>query len=98
MKCLGALDSFIVRLFILEALVLGILGSVAGAIAGTALVMVMQSSRLGWSAMWSSWGTTAVTFGGGALPGLAGGEDAAGGGAAFGVLGVAFGVLEALRS
>ena len=63
MKCLGALDSFIVRLFILEALVRGVLGSVAGAIAGTGLVMVMQSSRLGWSAMWSSWGTTAVTFG-----------------------------------
>ena len=68
MKCLGALDSFIVRLFILEALVLGILGSLLGAIAGAGLVMATQTSRLGWSAMWSCWGTTAVTLGSLHLP------------------------------
>ncbi len=68
MKCLGALDSFIVRLFILEALLLGVLGSVAGAIAGTGLIMVVQSSTLGWSAMWSSWGATAVTLGSWEVP------------------------------
>ena len=68
MKCLGALDSFIVRLFILEAMVLGILGSILGAIAGTGMVMVLQSSQLGWSAMWSCWGATAVTLGGSPIP------------------------------
>ena len=34
MKCLGALDSFIVRLFLIEAIVLGILGSVLGTLLG----------------------------------------------------------------
>lgn len=68
MKCLGALDSFIVRLFILEALLLGVLGSLAGAIGGTGLIMVVQGSRLGWSAMWSSWGATAVTLGSWEVP------------------------------
>ncbi len=34
MKCLGALDSFIVRLFLIEALALGILGSVLGMLLG----------------------------------------------------------------
>ncbi len=34
MKCLGALDSFIVRLFLIEAMVLGTLGSVLGTLLG----------------------------------------------------------------
>jgi len=34
MKCLGALDNFIVRLFLIEAIALGILGSVLGTIFG----------------------------------------------------------------
>ena len=68
MKCLGALDTFIVRLFILEALVLGILGSMLGAFVGTGMVMVLQSSQLGWGAMWSCWGATAVTLGGSQIP------------------------------
>jgi len=34
MKCLGALDSFIVRLFLIEAIALGVLGSVLGTILG----------------------------------------------------------------
>lgn len=35
MKCLGALDHFIVRLFLLEALMQGIAGSLVGALVGT---------------------------------------------------------------
>lgn len=34
MKCLGALDNFIVRLFLIEAVVLGVLGSLLGMILG----------------------------------------------------------------
>ena len=34
MKCLGALDNFIVRLFLIEAVVLGTLGSLAGMLLG----------------------------------------------------------------
>lgn len=36
-KCLGASDSFIVRVFFLEALLLGLAGSLAGALAGVGL-------------------------------------------------------------
>lgn len=35
MKCLGALDHFIVRLFLIEALIQGLAGSLSGAILGT---------------------------------------------------------------
>ncbi len=42
MKCLGALDEFIVRLFLIEAAVLGVLGSVVGALLGH-LVMLLVS-------------------------------------------------------
>ncbi len=45
MKCLGALDRFIVRLFILEALIQGIAGSVSGALLGA--VAAALSSALG---------------------------------------------------
>lgn len=68
MKCLGALDSFIVRLFLLEAGLLGILGSTLGAIAGTGVMTLVYASRLGWSGSLSSWGATAVQMGGWAMP------------------------------
>ena len=35
MKCLGALDRFVVELFLLESLALGLVGSMAGALCGT---------------------------------------------------------------
>jgi ABC-type antimicrobial peptide transport system permease subunit len=37
-KCLGASDSFIVKVFFLEAMLLGVIGSFAGALLGTALM------------------------------------------------------------
>jgi putative ABC transport system permease protein len=42
MKCLGALDEFIVRLFLIEAAVLGILGSITGAVVGHVIVLVIS--------------------------------------------------------
>ena len=35
MKCLGALDGFIVRLYLIESALMGVIGSFAGALAGT---------------------------------------------------------------
>ncbi len=45
MKCLGALDSFIVRLFLIEAVALGILGSVVGTILGHIAMLGIFSLR-----------------------------------------------------
>jgi putative ABC transport system permease protein len=42
MKCLGALDTFIIRLFLLESGVLGFLGSVAGAFVGAFFILITK--------------------------------------------------------
>jgi ABC-type antimicrobial peptide transport system permease subunit len=47
MKCLGALDGFIVRLFLLESLFQGVVGSVVGVVAGVALELVAQTISYG---------------------------------------------------
>ena len=49
MKCLGAMDEFIVRLFLIEAAVLGFLGSVAGAIVGHLVVLLAGCFRHGFT-------------------------------------------------
>lgn len=49
MKCLGALDSFIVRMFLIEAALMGFFGSIAGALAGTLLMLLWSSFRGGFS-------------------------------------------------
>jgi putative ABC transport system permease protein len=51
MKCLGALDSLVVRLFLLESGLLGLLGAIAGAIVGTGFGLLMQAARQGWGAV-----------------------------------------------
>jgi predicted lysophospholipase L1 biosynthesis ABC-type transport system permease subunit len=48
MKCLGALDSFIVRLFLIESVFLGVLGSVAGALIGHLAGLLLYSWKGGW--------------------------------------------------
>ncbi len=47
MKCLGALDRFIVRLFVLEALMQGLVGSVSGAVLGVISALISSSLDLG---------------------------------------------------
>ena len=47
MKCLGALDRFILRLFLLEAGIQGLIGSGAGAIAGGAFALTGFLLRFG---------------------------------------------------
>jgi putative ABC transport system permease protein len=51
MKCLGALDRFIVRLFILEALMQGLAGSVAGAVLGALAAAIASVSTFGLAAV-----------------------------------------------
>lgn len=48
MKCLGALDLFVVRLFLLESGLLGMLGALTGAIVGGLLMTVVQGIKRGW--------------------------------------------------
>ncbi len=47
MKCLGALDSFILRLFFFESIFLGAAGSVVGAVIGIGLALVQVLLRSG---------------------------------------------------
>jgi ABC-type lipoprotein release transport system permease subunit len=46
-KCLGASDGFIVKVFFLEALILGFLGSFTGALLGTVTMSFVQSRQGG---------------------------------------------------
>lgn len=52
MKCLGALDNFIVKLFLIESGMLGVLGSIGGAIAGSVLMLLVYWAKLG-GTMWT---------------------------------------------
>lgn len=47
MKCLGALDAFIVRLFLIETAVLGLLGALVGVIIGHVVMLVIYMIKLG---------------------------------------------------
>lgn len=47
MKCLGALDNFIVKLFLLESGMLGFFGSLFGSILGAAFMLLGGLSVLG---------------------------------------------------
>lgn len=51
MKCLGALDSFVLRLFLLEAGIQGLLGAVAGALLGAAVALAAALLRFGLAAL-----------------------------------------------
>jgi predicted lysophospholipase L1 biosynthesis ABC-type transport system permease subunit len=50
MKCLGALDGFIVRLYLIESALMGVIGSFAGALAGM-LAMVLVYALKGGTAV-----------------------------------------------
>ncbi|MDJ0830733.1 MAG: FtsX-like permease family protein [Desulfobacterales bacterium] len=47
MKCLGALDRFVLRLFLLEASMQGLVGSVVGAVAGAIFAIINNFIRFG---------------------------------------------------
>ena len=48
MKCLGALDSFIIRLFLLESVFQGTAGTIVGSIVGFALIFLYTLLIYGW--------------------------------------------------
>lgn len=59
MKCLGALDSFILKLFLLESIFLGVAGTICGIVLGVALavgIMVARYSTAAWPLI--PWGGT----------------------------------------
>ena len=49
MKCLGALDEFIVRLFLIESMFLGLLGSLIGVIVGHLTMLLVYGIKEGFS-------------------------------------------------
>lgn len=51
MKCLGALDSMILRLFLLEAAMQGLAGAIVGAILGCFFSLLSETLRFGWDAL-----------------------------------------------
>ncbi len=68
MKCLGALDRFIVRLFILEAMLLGMLASIAGVLIGAGAMTLVYASRIGLGNALSSWGAPSLRVAGHGVP------------------------------
>src|SRR5207302_23051 len=50
MKCLGALDSFIVKLFLMESLFQGIVGTMIGLVLGVAISLLMNLATYGTAA------------------------------------------------
>lgn len=51
MKCLGALDRFVVLLFLLEACFQGLAGAIAGSLVGTSFALLVNLQ----AAQWSTW-------------------------------------------
>ena len=56
MKCLGALDEFIVRLFLIESIVLGFLGSLVGALVGHGIMLLVYIAKQSGVAAMMDWG------------------------------------------
>jgi small-conductance mechanosensitive channel len=65
MKCLGALDRFIVRIFVLEAAMQGFAGAFTGAILGAITAILIALIRYGTDILailpWQTMGTTSLT-------------------------------------
>jgi len=51
MKCLGAVDRFVVELFLIESGMLGGVGAAAGGVAGFLIVVLVSIARRQWSAV-----------------------------------------------
>jgi putative ABC transport system permease protein len=70
MKCLGALDSFILRLFLLEAGIQGLIGSGAGAIVGAVFALIGFLLRFGTLSITAlSWSQVGLSVAGATLTG-----------------------------
>ncbi|MDY0220491.1 MAG: FtsX-like permease family protein [Desulfobacterium sp.] len=63
MKCLGALDRFILRLFLIEAFIQGVVGATVGALAGMSVALVALIMSFGVGVFTSiSWPDLALTL------------------------------------
>ena len=51
MKCLGALDKFVVEMFVLEGMLMGVLASFLGALLGAGIMMLTAGFGLGWHSL-----------------------------------------------
>lgn len=51
LKCLGALDRFIVRIFVIEATIQGLVGSIAGTLLGVTVALIASLFKFGTSAV-----------------------------------------------
>lgn len=58
-KCLGALDSFVVKIFVLEATYQGILGGAVGGLLGTLVATLSMTFHFGWIVL-SHWPLIAI--------------------------------------
>lgn len=54
MKCLGATNGNILEIFLIEAMLLGLLGGIIGALVGWLVAIVALASTLGWAAVFFS--------------------------------------------
>jgi ABC-type antimicrobial peptide transport system permease subunit len=52
-KCLGALNTFVVRIFVLEAIYQGFLGGFAGSLAGALVISVSLLFKFGWDVLFA---------------------------------------------
>lgn len=52
MKCLGALDQHVIKLFLIEALILGLVGGLLGFSIGTLAAIASSSFQLGTNVLW----------------------------------------------
>jgi len=50
-KCLGALNSFVVRIFVLEAVYQGLFGGIVGSLAGVLVSTISLTLKLGWAVL-----------------------------------------------
>lgn len=72
MKCLGALDRFIVRLFVMEAAMQGLAGALAGAILGGIVAVISSLFRFGTESFASlPWQDIAISLATATLTGIA---------------------------
>lgn len=59
MKCLGALDQHVMKLFLIESLIFGLVGGVLGFSIGTLTAIASSSFQLGTNVLWiTPWSTT----------------------------------------
>lgn len=63
LKCIGATDSFIIKIFLLEALLIGTIASVTGAFLGIGISVATRLLTEGYSTLPSNWAVAIASIG-----------------------------------